>query len=189
LKTILKVVRFWFKCKIGIRQIRLKVEKEGIKLEATPGWERTDDIQGHRPKFKIHCFNCYMHSILNGGEPQYIPMGLRHSVIILADAKAFDNEGIDMNQMSYKCPRCAWFISFRVLDDKKYIRKLWRKDREGFLKFIPDCDDWSEEDELIKIQLAALGYWGGREDCEKAKKKLEAKGGDTSHIKPHEKEK
>ncbi len=87
--------------------------------------------------------------------------------------------------MSYKCPRCAWFIGFRVLDDKKYIRKAWRKHRQGFLKFVPDCDNWSKEDELIRKQLAALGYWGGQEDCDKAKKELEAKDGDTSHIKPH----
>ena len=125
-----------------------------VKLKQTPRWERTDDIQGHKPKFKIHCFHCQM------------PMGLRHSVITNPNEPSpTDNDTIE-NIMSYKCARCAWFIRFSVLDTKRYLKKIVNKYRRGFRKYIPKWDDDSEESALIRKQLAALGYWAGRIDDE-----------------------
>lgn len=129
--------------------------KKRVKLKRTPRWERTYDIQGHKPKFQIRCFHCEM------------PMSLRHSVIIDPAMATANEEDTDLNVMSYKCPRCAWFIRFNVLDSNRYLKKVIKKYRKGYRKFIPSIDDWSEEEELIKKQLAQLGYWGGREDCEK----------------------
>jgi len=123
-----------------------------VKLKVTPRWDRTEDAQGHSPKFNIRCFHCDM------------PMTLRHSVI--ADTKtilALD-EDTDVNVMSYKCPRCAWFTRFNVVDKKRYLKKVIKKYRKNHIKFIPTCDDWSNESNEIKKQLSALGYWGGRID-------------------------
>jgi len=121
-----------------------------VKLKATPRWYRTEDVQGHAPKFNIRCVHCDM------------PMTLRHSVIVGPVLDSTLGEDTDISVMSYKCPRCAWFIRFNVVDKKKYLRRVIKKYRNGYRKFIPTCDDWSDESEEIKKQLSALGYWGGR---------------------------
>ena len=91
-------------------------------------------------------------------------MALRHSVITFLAIDTALSENNDVNIMSYKCPRCAWFIRFNVVDKIRYLRKVIKKYRKGYRKFIPTCDDWSNESEDIKKQLSVLGYWGGRLD-------------------------
>ena len=125
-------------------------KKRELKLKRTPRWERTNDVQGHKPKFNIRCAFCDM------------PMVLRHSIIYTKDKAKNEDETLQHNQMSYKCPRCAWFIQFMVIDDNKYLKKVVKKYRNGYIRLLPSNDEWSDEDELIKKQLAALGYWGGR---------------------------
>jgi len=122
----------------------------GVKLARTPMWERTNDAQGHKPAFNIRCHFCDC------------PMALRHSVIFVGQND--DNEGKErnINQMSYKCPKCAWFVRFMVVDDAKYLRKVKNQYRFGLMPFLPTIDDWSEENEEIGRQLEALGYWGGK---------------------------
>lgn len=134
----------------SIKVATIHDSKTRIKLKATPRWERTEDIQGHAPKFNIRCFRCDM------------PMALRHSVIADPKISLAADEDNDLNVMSYKCPRCAWFIRFNVIDKKRYLKKVIKKYRDGYRKFIPTCDDWSKEQEEIGKQLEALGYWGGR---------------------------
>jgi hypothetical protein len=91
-------------------------------------------------------------------------MALRHSVISNPAADSTLDDDNDANIMSYKCPRCAWFIRFNVIDKRRYLKKVIKKYRNGFRKFVPTCDDWSDESKEIKKQLSALGYWGGRID-------------------------
>jgi len=49
-----------------------------------------------------------------------------------------------------------------VIDDNKYLKKVVKKYRNGYMRLLPSNDEWSDEDELIKKQLENLGYWGGR---------------------------
>jgi len=95
-----------------------------------------------------------------------MPMTLRHSVIDDPKGRRILDEDNDVNIMSYKCPRCAWFIRFNVIDKKRYLKKVIKKYRNGYRKFIPTCDDWSDESPEIRRQLAVYGYWAGRIDDE-----------------------
>jgi hypothetical protein len=124
---------------------------DAIKLPRSPAWERTNDVQGHKPKFEIRCFRCEQNGI-------HMPMAIRHSQIFL-DGRSDEEEGKEINQMAYKCPRCAWFIRFYVVDDLEYLQKVKKEYRKGSHKFIPSCDNWSEEFELIGKKLKSLGYW------------------------------
>ncbi len=136
-----------------------------VKLKATPRWDRTEDIQGHTPKFNIRCFHCD------------IPMALRHSVLPDPATNSALDEDNDANLMSYKCPRCAWFIRFNVIDKKRYLKKVIKEYRGGYRKFVPTCDDWSDESEEIKKQLDF--YLKLREEIQKAS-------GETLDLKTYE---
>lgn len=156
-----------------------KIEKElkvietnvpAIKLLRTPRWERSYSVEGHKPKWEIRCWHCAFkvrkpwdaikwiwYYFTDRERVKGMPMAIRHGNASYAS----DTEGA--NIMSYKCPRCAWFISFYVVDDADYITKIIKDYRGGENKFVPLCDDWSDESEEIGRQLAALGYWGGRD--------------------------
>lgn len=82
-------------------------------------------------------------------------MAIRHASAVCT------SEPRGVNVMSYKCPRCAWFISFFVIDDVEYVTKLIEEYRQSSHGFVPTNDDWSDESEEIGRQLEALGYWGG----------------------------
>lgn len=151
-------------------------EIEATRL--TPGWERTNDIQGHKPKFEVICVRC------KASLDTTTKMQIRHSVLRLSpnaqkevlfkdhppeepwepEKEEFDPD-INLNIMSYKCPFCAWFIRFYVQDAREYIQELFRK-RQYSIKFIPlwETDDMSEEElKSLERQLKALGYWAGRD--------------------------
>ena len=152
-----------------------KTESKTTKL--TPGWERTNDVQGHKPKFDVMCGRCAK------SLDKQTKMQIRHSVLRLSeDAQkevyykdyppeepwepnrdAFDVE-VDLNVMAYKCPHCAWFIKFYVQDDMEYIQEVFKK-RKYSPKFIPlwETDELSEAElQEVQRQLQALGYWAGR---------------------------
>lgn len=124
-----------------------------ITLKRTPGWSRTNEIQGHEPNFPIHCFRCKE-------QDREMPMALRHSTVYTDTEESPSGGGI--NAMAYKCPRCAWFITFHIIDDSDYIKRVLEDYRHGNQKLVPECDNWSEEHEEIGRQLEALGYYGGR---------------------------
>jgi len=153
-----------------------------VVLDKTPAWRRTNDLQGHEPAFKIHCWRCksiagerikeIQYQIENGADKdeklklleewfklETMPMALRHSIVTV-DEENHDRP-IEINQMSYKCPRCAWFVRFYVIDDVEYLKQVfeWRDKKQ---KFIPSVDNWSEEHAEIGRQLQAMGYWAGR---------------------------
>ena len=123
----------WLKKKLLPKATTIYDSGKRVKLKITPRWDRTDDIQGHTPKFNIRCVHCDM------------PMTLRHSVIAEAVTNPMFSDNNDANVMSYKCPRCAWFTRFHVVDKRRYLRKIIKKYRKGYRKFMPTCDDWSNE--------------------------------------------
>lgn len=110
-------------------------------------WERTNDVLGHRPKFKVKCRFCKVNMIQ------------RYSVVF-PKPNALHGFTVAGNQIAFKCPKCGYHIRFNIPDDKEYIEKIHRI-RAG--TYHSDLEEW-QENELIGKQLAALGYWGGRED-------------------------
>ena len=87
-------------------------------------------------------------------------MAIRHGTA------AYASPGEGVNVLAYKCPRCAWFIQFFIVDEVEYIDEIIDKHRGGSYRFVPLCDDWSDENEEIGRQLEAMGYWGGRGNLE-----------------------
>jgi len=152
-----------------------KTESKTTKL--TPGWERTNDMQGHKPKFDVICGRCVQ------SLDKHTKMQIRHSVLSLSEdaqkeiyykeyppeepwepKKEVSDADVYLNVMAYKCPHCAWFIKFYVQDDMEYIQEVFKK-RTYRLKFIPlwETDEMSEEElKSIERQMVALGYWAGR---------------------------
>jgi len=151
-----------------------KTDSETTLIE---GWERTYDMQGHKPKFDALCVRC---KVSLGKDTK---MQVRHSVLKIskdAQREAYEKDHPDerlpelkedgydpepnLNLMAYKCPHCAWFIRFQVSDDKEYLLEVFKK-RQYSLKFIPlwETDELSDEDlKEVERQLQALGYWAGR---------------------------
>jgi len=108
----------------------------------TPGWEATDDVYGHAPKFDITCIHC------DG------VMVLRHSGLLREKG---DNPKTGMNQMAYKCRKCRWFIRFYIFWELEYIEKIRNTYRGGEHFWVP-MEDFLN-DEIIKERLADLGYF------------------------------
>jgi hypothetical protein len=107
-------------------------------------WEQTHDESGHKPSFAVKCFHC--------GEE----LVLRHSTIHYHQD---ENHAVGLNQMCYKCPKCAWFVRFNVIDDKEYLEEV--HEIRGKRGKVPSKDEWSENEEIAR-QLEGLGYFGGR---------------------------
>lgn len=107
-------------------------------------WDRTNDIVGHAPNFKINCPFCD------------IPMMMRYSQVF-PDGEILYGMFGPGNQVAYKCPSCGYHQRFNVEDDKEYIDKTLEL-RGGKVQYNP-VSEW-EQDEKIKAQLTALGYWG-----------------------------
>ncbi len=134
--------------------VRIDVKKDYIKERNVSDtvqypkvklWSRTDDEIGHVPEFEVKCFHC--------GDK----LTLRHSTIHYHPE---ESHATGLNQACYKCPTCAWFVRFNVIDDREYLEKVHEiRGRRGK---IPSKSEWSEENEDIARQLEALGYFGGR---------------------------
>ena len=110
-------------------------------------WERTNDIAGHRPLFRVYCRFCDE------------DMVQRYSAVFAAPnlLHGFAEAG---NQMAFKCQKCGSHIKFNIVDDREYMEKIQAIRGSGQHHPI---SEW-EENEQIKKQLEALGYWGGREE-------------------------
>lgn len=119
---------------------------DGVTVDKTPAWERTNDIEAHKPKFPIKCFHC-------GTE-----MSLRHTTLHFHDDGKNRNE---LNQVAYKCTNCGWFVRFNVIDDTPYLKEISENFRTK-RSHHPSKEEWSDEDKETARQLEALGYWGGR---------------------------
>lgn len=160
------------------RTIHMDEKKIETKTaELSPGWKRTNDIQGHKPTFDPMCVRCKV------SLDKDTKMQVRHSVLRLSvnaqkeiyykefppkkpwepEKEEFDPE-ININTMSYKCPHCAWFIRFHVKDEREYLQEIYKK-RQYSTKFVPlwETDELSDEElKEVERQLQALGYWAGR---------------------------
>jgi len=117
----------------------------GVSVKHTPLWERTYNIEAHKPKFEVKCFHC--------GED----MTLRHTTLHYHDDGSHEYE---LNQACYKCARCGWFIRFNIIDEVSYLKEIHTKFRKDIIHH-PPVEEWSEDKEKER-QLKSLGYWGGR---------------------------
>ena len=108
-------------------------------------WERTDNAFGHKPKFEVSCAHC-------GAK-----MVVRHTRLMLET----DRTSLPANVMCYKCPNCAWLVTFEITDTVQYLRRV-AKLRHGALFLVPDTEVWASEDDEIARQLEGLGYFGGK---------------------------
>jgi len=113
-------------------------------------WEETGDILGHRPKFDIDCRICTT------------KMVVRHSGILYEECMPIFGKGMGVNMMTYKCPKCANVIRFKLPWDMEYLRKIKDGFRGGNTWYTPTKEEWTEESMEIARQLTALGYFGGR---------------------------
>lgn len=113
-------------------------------------WERTEDAQGHRPKFAIWCRFCDTDMVIRFSAIFPWPNHLH----------GFFEAG---NQLAYKCPKCGNHVRFNVNDDKDYCQKIY--ELRGGKQHYHSLEEW-EDNELIKKQLEGLGYWGGDRDDE-----------------------
>jgi hypothetical protein len=88
-------------------------------------------------------------------------MFMRYSEIGLDD-KVTGNTKTNINYVGYKCPDCGWMARFDIDDDHQYFWDVVKM-RGGGMHFQPDSDEWGRESDKVAEQLAALGYFGGRE--------------------------
>ena len=123
----------------------------------TPLWEKTDDAMGIRPTWEIICTVCSVH------RGAHVPMVLRRSRIhqvsdmrIHFGTQVYRPFAFDQ---AYKCPDCGHYIVFGVAVDTAYALKIKEK-RGGKADFLLPEEIW-DEDERVKEQLEALGYFGG----------------------------
>ena len=166
--------------------------KADTKTTLIGGWERTNDILGHKPKFDMMCVRCKVSmgmdtkmQIRHAGlkisanaqmemyYKEYPPMYHSGYPSILfyktvnqpwEPKKETSDPEINISLFAYKCPHCAWFIRFQVPDDLGYLQEIYKK-RNYSLKLVPiwEEDDIDEEEQKkIGEQLVAMGYWGGR---------------------------
>lgn len=112
-------------------------------------WRRTNDKRCHEPLFDIKCRYCK-------GQ-----MFMRFSEVGLDD-KATANTKTYINYVGYKCPDCGWVARFDIDDEAQYLFDVVKM-RGGGMHFQPDSAEWGRESKEIEKQLAALGYFGGRE--------------------------
>ena len=157
--------------------ISMAETKTDTKAALIEGWERTNDILGHKPKFDMLCVRCKV-SFGKDTKMQVRHSGLRISQNAMVEMynkehppdkpweplpESFDPE-INVHAMAYKCPYCAWFIRFQIPDTREYLQEIYKK-RNYSQKFIPvwetDVID-EEEQKKIEQQLESMGYWGGR---------------------------
>jgi len=124
--------------------IQEKNVSDGVSYPNVQLWDRTDDELGHTPRFDIKCYFCGS------------AMTLRHATSHYHDKEECKR---GLNQMCYKCSKCAWFVRFNVTDDKEYLQKL--HEIRGKKGHIPTIKEWSEDEEIAR-QLEAMGYYGGR---------------------------
>jgi len=151
-----------------------KTENETALIE---GWERTNDILGHKPKFDVICVRC-KESLGRETKMQVRHTGLKISKNAQAEMyykehppeepwapnKEESDPELNLHLFGYKCPYCAWFIRFQVPDTREYLQEIYKK-RNYNIKLVPlwETDDMSEEElKSIERQMVALGYWAGR---------------------------
>jgi len=107
-------------------------------------WKRIEDRLGHAPieeNLKIICPNCK------------IDMLQRNSII-------WPGNTPPINEVGWKCPRCAYYKKFIIEDTREYIEEVLKR-RDGHNWMMPPLKTWTDDDEAA-LQLEALGYFGGR---------------------------
>lgn len=107
-------------------------------------WERTDDIEGHRPLFDIKCRFCNE------------DMFLRYTQVLFRTNKLRGADK-DCNQMAYKCWGCGNVQRFNVDDKRNYLKEILLK-RKGITLYYPRKSTWAKINDFVKEKLESLGY-------------------------------
>ena len=107
-------------------------------------WERTGDIEGHRPMFNIRCRHCDEDMFL-----RYTQVLMRKNKLRHADS--------DCNQMAFKCWRCGNMERFNVRDKRKYLLAMLKR-RKGITLYYPPKSKWASINPFVKKKLESLGY-------------------------------
>jgi hypothetical protein len=88
-------------------------------------------------------------------------MVLRYSAAVL-DRIIMRSGNRACTEMAYKCPECGRVDRFIVTDSPEYIKKMLVA-RRGITLYYPPVSSWAKASDLVRRQLAALGYMGGLE--------------------------
>ena len=136
----------------------MMINQDALGTSMDEKWEKTNDPRGHKPKFAVTCIHCK-----NNGYHEN--MFFRYSYIAPRDDEINKIYGA-LNQIEYKCKKCAWTTKFLVEAGGAYLTEIMdMREKAGYhrhLYYMPP-EEWNEDKEIEK-QLAALGYCGGRED-------------------------
>jgi len=109
-----------------------------------PNWEKSNDEMGFMPKNDIICNFCGT------------AMTPRLSLMEI-EKKGNNVSPVTMLfKIAYKCKMCDWLVTFDKMAENEYWTKILLK-RKNRMLFYP-VHLW-EEDEFIKNQLKALGYF------------------------------
>lgn len=127
-------------------------------------WKLTHDKAGVAPKFNPHCWFCKAST----GKKERMLMRLSKLEIVPQDRASKPSDPIF--KVEYKCPQCAWVAFFYIPVDIQYWGKVLSLRRNVTL-YYPPLDAWGD-DERVKLQLALLGYWGGRKDLKELLDKM-----------------
>ena len=136
----------------------MMINPDALGTDMDDCWEKTNDLRGHKPKFAIICYHCKQ----NGYHEE---MFLRYSYMAPRDDHINEIYGC-LNQLEYKCKKCAWTTKFLVETSGGYLSGIMdKREKAGYHRHLyhQEPGEWAEDKEIEK-QLQALGYVGGRED-------------------------
>lgn len=116
-----------------------------------PFWVRTNNARGVEAISKINCPLHGKQMFLRQSELKHTQRETKGKMVVAPCVLVM-----------YKCPYCAlclyFHVEFPVVDNEYWFKVMdWRND---YAVYIPPREEWTEED-AIKKQLEALGYWGG----------------------------
>ena len=127
-------------------------------------WKLTHDKEGVKPNFMLQCWFCK--AATGKAEPLYLRL-TKLEIVLKKDATQPSEPSF---KVEYKCPLCAWVAYFYVPVDIQYWGKIFAL-RKNVTLYYPPIDVWGDEDR-IELQLALLGYWGGRKDLKEILEKM-----------------
>ncbi len=127
-------------------------------------WKLTHDEMGVKPKFTPKCWFC------KAATGKSEKMKMRLTKMDIAHRNTAREPSDTYFKVEYKCPLCAWVAYFNIPVDIQYWGKVLAL-RKNVMLYYPPLHVWND-DERIKLQLALLGYWGGRKDLKELLDKM-----------------
>ena len=136
----------------------MMINPDALGSDMDKNWTKTYSATGHTPKFNVMCYHCGKRNIES-------EMFFRYAFISNMDDAINKVYGM-LNQIEYKCIKCAWTTKFLVEAPADYLLKVQDiREKQGFNRnlYYMTPEEWLKNKEIEK-QLSALGYMGGRED-------------------------